>query len=70
MINKNIILYSTGCPRCNVLKKKLSEKNIAYTENTSTEEMLALGITEVPVLSLDGVLLNFREAVDMLNAEK
>jgi glutaredoxin len=70
MINKNIILYSTGCPRCNVLKKKLSEKNITYTENTSTEEMLALGITEVPVLSLDGVLLNFREAVDMLNAEK
>ena len=27
-----IILYSTHCPRCNVLEKKLKTKNISYEE--------------------------------------
>lgn len=62
-----IILYSTGCPRCEVLKKKLAEKSVNYTEVTSVEDMLALGIKEVPVLSVDEVLMNFKEAVDWVN---
>lgn len=62
-----IILYSTGCPRCDVLKKKLLEKNVKYTEITSVDDMLALGIKEVPVLSVDSVLMNFRRAVEWLN---
>ena len=64
---KNIILYTTGCPRCNVLKKKLSDKSITYTENTDVDEMLSLGITEAPMLSVDGKLLKFTDAVKMLN---
>ena len=62
-----IILYSTGCPRCGVLKKKLAEKNIDYGEVNSVDDMLALGIKEVPMLSVDGNLMNFREAVDWTN---
>lgn len=62
-----IILYSTGCPRCEVLKKKLAEKNIDYSEVNSVDDMLALGIKEVPVLSVDSALMNFREAVDWTN---
>lgn len=42
---ETVILYSTGCPRCSVLKKKLEEKGINYTENNSVDEMLALGIS-------------------------
>lgn len=61
------ILYSTGCPRCEVLKKKLAEKNIDYTEVTSVDEMLNLGITQVPVLSVDGKYMDFRAAVDWVN---
>ncbi len=63
----NIILYSTGCPKCNVLKKKLQEKNIVYEENSSTEEMLALGITTVPMLSIHGEMKNFTESIAWLN---
>ena len=48
-----IILYSTGCPKCKVLKHKLEEKGIAYTENNTVDEMLSLGIVQVPVLSVD-----------------
>lgn len=63
----NIVLYSTGCPKCKVLKQKLDSKAIAYTENNSADEMLGLGITQVPVLSVDGVLLQFTDAVSWAN---
>ena len=62
-----IILYSTGCPKCKVLKSKLEEKNIEFVENNSVEEMTGLGITQVPVLSVDGVLFDFKQAVTWVN---
>ena len=61
------ILYSTGCPRCKVLEKKLESKGIAYEKNNSVDEMLELGISEVPVLSVYGQLLNFSEAINWIN---
>lgn len=63
----DIILYSTGCPRCEVLKDKLSNKAVSYKENNSVEEMTALGITEVPMLKVDGKLLDFKAAVEWVN---
>lgn len=63
----NIVLYSTGCPKCKVLKQKLDSKPIQYTENNSVDEMLALGITQAPVLSVDGKLLTFVEANEWVN---
>lgn len=63
----DIILYSTGCPKCNVLKKKLADKNIQYTENNDVDTMVSLGIDQVPVLSVDGKLLQFSEANNWIN---
>lgn len=63
----NIILYSTGCPKCKILKQKLDSKAIPYTENNSVEEMLRLDILQVPVLSVDGKLLPFGKANEWLN---
>ena len=60
------ILYSTGCPRCKILKKKLSEMGVEYVENNNVDEMLALGFNDVPMLSVDGKLMNFSEAVKWL----
>lgn len=64
----DVILYSTGCPRCNVLKKKLNEKGINFSENNSVEEMLSMGIMEAPMLRVDGELLDFTKAVMWVNA--
>lgn len=64
-----IILYSTGCPRCNVLKNKLADKAVEYTENNSVEDMTALGITEVPILSINGQMLDFKSAVEWVNKQ-
>lgn len=62
-----LVLYSTGCPKCRVLKKKLSDKGLAFEENSSVDEMEKLGITEVPVLSIDGELLEFSAAIQWVN---
>lgn len=62
-----VILYSTGCPKCSVIKKKLDAKDIEYTENNDVDAMVALGISQVPVLSVDGELLSFVEANQWVN---
>lgn len=62
-----IILYSTNCPKCKILEKKLTEKNIKFTKNNNVVEMAELGIDQVPVLSIDSVILNFVEANKWIN---
>lgn len=64
----NIILYTTHCPKCSVLEKKLAKKNIEYTEFTSVQDMLNMGINTVPVLSVNGELLSFEKANQWINS--
>lgn len=63
-----VTLYSTGCPRCAVLKHKLSENSIEYTESNDIDKMAELGIQSVPVLEVNGELLDFSEAIRWVNA--
>ena len=63
----NIVLYSTGCPRCQVLKSKLDSKNIDYTIVTDVDEMVKKGIESVPVLEVDEQIFDFKSAVDYVN---
>lgn len=65
----NIILYTTHCPKCNILKAKLDEKNISYTEYDNVEFMKDMGITTVPVLNVNNKLLEFKSAVDWVNQQ-
>lgn len=62
-----VILYSNNCPKCQVLKSKLKSKNIEFEENNSVDEMLSLGITQVPYLMVNGRLLNFKDANEWIN---
>lgn len=64
-----IILYSTGCPKCKILKQKLDDKGVTYTENNSVEEMQKLGINDVPVLSINGELNKFSDANKWVNMQ-
>lgn len=68
-MQSEIILYSTGCPRCNVIRKKLDAKNISYVVNNSVEDMESLGIANVPVLQVDGELLDFLHANQWINTK-
>lgn len=62
-----IILYSTGCPRCNVLKQKLDSKKIEYTIFHDIDAMLDKGITNVPMLEVEDRLMTYPEALKWLN---
>lgn len=63
----DVKLYSKiGCTRCDTLKRKLGEANIPYEENNDEEEMRQLGICYIPVLCVDGNMMNFSEAIKWL----
>jgi glutaredoxin len=64
-----VILYQHGCPRCKVLKMKLDEKGIQYEEVTDIEVMKEKGFQEAPKLEVDGVVMNFKEAVEWLKGQ-
>ena len=67
---EQITLYSTGCPRCDVLKKKLYDKSVRFQEECSVEKMLELVITQVPVLRVNDQMLSFTDAVKWVNSMK
>ena len=58
-----VTLYSTGCPKCSVLKKKLEQKGIQFDICINVDKMQSLGINQLPALSVDDKLLNFAEAI-------
>ena len=62
------ILYTTHCPKCNVLEKKLNSKSIQYTIIDDIEELKKCNIDAVPVLKVNDKLLNFKEATDYINS--
>ena len=61
-MNKSIVLYSTGCPACKTLKMMLDKAGIEYTENNNQDEMISLGFTQVPILSVGSANLDFDAA--------
>ena len=63
----NVVMYSTGCPKCKILKKKLDENKVVYEEETDVEKMKSKGIDRVPVLEVDGKLFSYSEAVKLVN---
>lgn len=63
-----VVLYSTGCPRCEILKEKLQNKGIFFDVVEDKEKIVTMGFTSVPVLIVDGVIMDFREAVNWANA--
>ena len=63
----SLILYSTDCPKCKVLKQKLNDKNIDFNEVNDVEEMAKKGIEKVPVLGLGDKLMSFVEANQWVN---
>ena len=62
-----VTLYSTGCPKCKVLKSKLDSKKIEYTIIADIEVMRHKGFNSLPVLEVDGRICEFREAVNYVN---
>ncbi len=65
-----IVLYSTGCPRCQSLKTKLNLKHIEFEERKDIEEMKGLGISTVPTLIVDGQKMDFTAAMKWASTQE
>lgn len=63
-----VTLYSTNCPKCIMLEKKMNMKGISYSINSDVDLMEEKGFTEIPILEVDGKILKFKEAVDWVNS--
>ena len=67
-----MIVYSTGCPKCEVLLTKLKEKNIIYELCTDINIMKEKGIENVPAIEIKNkeestILYSFSEIVKYIN---
>ena len=62
-----IILYSTNCPKCKILEQKLKSKNIKYIEFTDVNKMIEMGFSVMPMLEVDGFVMDFTTANKWIN---
>lgn len=65
----SVVFYSTKCPKCRVLELKLKQKNINFEENNDVELMTQKGFKSAPVLEVDGIVYNFKEAVEWIGEQ-
>lgn len=64
-----MILYTQGCIKCDVLKKKLEQKGLSFTiESNNFQKLIDAGIDYMPVLEVNGKLLQFNDAIKYLNS--
>lgn len=65
-----ITLYSTHCPKCNVLKAKLDQAGINYFEENDVKKMTKKGFLSAPMLEVDERVMDFGEAIKWLGEHK
>lgn len=65
-----VTFYSTHCPKCNILEKKLKAANIDYTENNDVDIMLSKGLRTAPALEVDGEIYTFTQAIEWLKNQE
>lgn len=63
----DITLYSTHCPKCMVLEKKLQMAGIDYKLVEDADLMIEKGFASAPILEVDGEPMVFMDAVNWVN---
>jgi len=64
-------LYSTHCPQCIMLENVLKQKKVKYElVKTTLEDVEAMGYSAVPLLEVDGKILNFNEGMAWARKQK
>lgn len=65
-----VTFYSTHCPKCNILEKKLKATNINYVENNDIDVMLSKGLLTAPALEVNGEIYTFTQAIEWLKNQE
>lgn len=67
-----VTLFSTQCPKCKILERRLKEMNIQF-ELLEGEEavniMLDNGFKSAPVLSANGEMMDFSKAIEWIKTK-
>jgi len=65
-----ITLYTTHCPMCQVIEKKLKLANAEYNVCENVNEIKKLGYLSAPLLKVDDEIYTFKDANIWLNKLK
>ena len=61
------VLYTTHCPKCNVLYNKLKNSGITFEVCEDIEHLIEMGYMSAPILFDGEKYYTFEEAVKLLN---
>lgn len=62
-----VTLYTIDCPKCKILEKKLNQAGIQYDVCKDRNIMEQKGFDFMPVLDVDGQIMNYSEAINWIN---
>lgn len=62
----SVVLYTNHCPCCEVLEVKLKAAGIRYRVVDDTRLMLEMGLTTMPMLQTDDMMMNYPAALKWL----
>lgn len=60
-------LYTVDCPKCKILEKKLEQAGVKYEVCRDRDEMEQKGFDFMPVLEVDGQIMNYSDATNWIN---
>ena len=60
--------YTIDCPRCDILQEKMEAKGLSFETIKDEQIFSQLGITQFPVLEVNGELLEFSAANKYINS--
>ena len=62
-----VTLYTIDCRKCKILEKKLNQAGIQYDVCKDRNIMEQKGFDFMPVLDVDGQIMNYSEAINWIN---
>lgn len=63
-----ITLYTTHCPKCIILERRLVKNNISFELSDDVSKLIEMGFQNAPILQIDDAYLEYGEAMKVLKA--
>ena len=61
-----ITLYSTGCPKCQILEKRLKKNNFNFTISDDVNILIEKGFQSAPVMAVGKLFFDYGSAMKLL----
>lgn len=58
-----LLVYTNGCPKCNMLKMQLDKHGVKFQTTDNFEKIIKEGHTSLPVVEHKGKLLKYDDAM-------